>query len=55
MTHLGFVATSYALGVAVPVGLAVSSLLRLARARRTLRAIDPRAATMGAGSVRGEP
>lgn len=43
MTHLGFVATSYALGVAVPVVFALSSLLRLSDARRKLRAIDPRA------------
>ena len=42
MTHLGFVATSYALGIVVPVGFAVSSLLRLSNARRKLRAIDPR-------------
>ena len=50
MTHLGFVATSYALGVAVPIGFAVSSLLRLSDARRKLRAIDPRSDT-----ARGKP
>ena len=44
MTHLGFVATSYALGVGVPVALALSSVLRLSAARRTLQAIDPRGA-----------
>ncbi len=52
MTHLGFVAAAYTLGVAVPAGLALSSLLRLSDAQRKLRAIDPRAA---AEQARGEP
>ena len=47
MTHLGFVAASYALGVAVPAGFALSSWLRLSDARRKLRAIDPRGDAKG--------
>jgi hypothetical protein len=45
MTHLGFIAASYGLGVAVPIVLAVSAALRLAGARRRLAAIDPRRQT----------
>jgi hypothetical protein len=45
MTHLPFVAASYALGVGIPVVLGVSAALRLLRVRRRLRAIDPREAT----------
>jgi len=43
MTHLGFVAASYALGILVPLVLAFEVARRLARARRMLLAIDPRA------------
>jgi cytochrome c biogenesis protein CcdA len=42
MTHVGFVAASYALGIAVPVLLALDAARRLAAARRRLAAIDPR-------------
>jgi hypothetical protein len=42
MTHLPFVAASYALGILVPSVFAVSAWLRLGRARRRLAAIDPR-------------
>ena len=42
MTHLGFVAASYGLAVAVPAVLAITASVRLARARRRLAAIDPR-------------
>ena len=43
MTHLGFVATAYALGILVPVVFAVTSATRLATARRRLAAVNPRA------------
>jgi cytochrome c biogenesis protein CcdA len=42
MTHLPFVAAAYTLGVALPVLLAIKSLMRLRFARRRLQAIDPR-------------
>lgn len=42
MTHLPFVAASYALGVGVPVALAVLAWMRLGSARRRLAAVDPR-------------
>ena len=44
MTHLPYVAASYALGCGVPIVLAVQAMLRLARARRMLAAVDPRQA-----------
>jgi hypothetical protein len=47
MTHLGFVAASYALGLLVPVVFGVTAVQRLASARRRLTAIDPRAARGG--------
>ena len=43
MTHLPFIAGSYALGVLVPAAFALSAYLRLGAARRRLAAIDPRA------------
>jgi len=42
MTHLPFVAASYALGAGLPVLLTIQVLLRLRRASRRLDAIDPR-------------
>ena len=45
MTHLPFIAASYALGVGVPVLLGILAWQRLAVARRRLAAIDPRAQT----------
>ena len=42
MTHLPFIAASYALGIAIPVGFAVAAWTRMATARRRLAAIDPR-------------
>jgi hypothetical protein len=53
MTHLPFIAGSYALGILIPAGFALSAYLRLGAARRRLAAIDPRARP-GAGS-RGRP
>jgi cytochrome c biogenesis protein CcdA len=47
MTHLPYVAATYALGVGVPLVLAVLAMTRLSAARRRLAAVDPRA---GAGS-----
>jgi hypothetical protein len=49
MTHLPFIAGSYALGVLVPAGFALSAYLRLGAARRRLATIDPRARDSGAG------
>ncbi len=43
MTHLPFIAATYALGLAVPVVFAVGTWRRLAQARRRLAAVDPRA------------
>jgi hypothetical protein len=51
MTHLPFIAGSYALGILIPVGFALSAYLRLGAARRRLAAIDPRARP-GAGRPR---
>ena len=42
MSHLGFVAASYALGIGVPLVLALSGWRRLVSARRRLQAVDPR-------------
>ncbi len=42
MTHLPYVAASYALGGGVPLVLAVLAWQRLVRARRRLAAVDPR-------------
>ena len=42
MTHLPFIAGSYALAVAVPAWLAISAWTRLGRARRRLAVLDPR-------------
>jgi hypothetical protein len=50
MTHLPFIAGSYALGILVPAGFALAAFLRLGAARRRLAAIDPRIKGTGAGS-----
>ena len=42
MTHLPFVAASYALGVAIPLTFAIAAWRRTGNARRRLAAIDPR-------------
>ncbi len=44
MTHLPFIVPSYVLAVAIPAAFAVAAMSRLAKARRQLRALDPRAA-----------
>ena len=43
MTHLPFIAATYALGLAVPAVFALTAWRRLAQARRRLAAVDPRA------------
>jgi hypothetical protein len=43
MTHLPFIAGSYALGILIPAGFALAAYLRLGAARRRLAVIDPRA------------
>ncbi len=43
MTHLGFIAASYAMAVIVPAAFAIDAAIRLGRARRRLAAVDPRA------------
>ncbi len=48
MNHLPYIAGSYALGILIPVGFALSAGLRLGAARRRLAAIDPRAKGPGA-------
>ena len=42
MTHLGFVATAYALAVALPVGFGLAAWQRMKTAQMRLAAIDPR-------------
>ena len=43
MTHLHYIIASYGLFAVVAVVLALSASLRLGRATRRLRAVDPRA------------
>ncbi len=43
MTHLPYIAGSYALGVLIPGGFAVAAWTRMRMAARRLAAIDPRA------------
>ena len=42
MTHLPFIAASYALGLAVPIALAAQAWIRMRTAKRRLAAIEPR-------------
>lgn len=49
MTHLPFIATSYALGILLPVVYAIAAFQRMAAARRKLAVIDPRDQRPGAG------
>jgi hypothetical protein len=42
MTHLGFIAASYALAVGIPAVFAATAVRRLSVARRRLAAIDTR-------------
>jgi hypothetical protein len=43
MTHLPYIAGSYALGLLIPGGLAWAAWARMRAAARKLAAIDPRA------------
>ncbi len=43
MNHLPYIAAAYGLGLAVILWLVVDAVVRTARARRRLAAIDPRA------------
>ena len=47
MTHLPFIATSYVLGVLVPLVFGVLAFARMGAARRKLAAIDPRTQRKG--------
>jgi hypothetical protein len=49
MTHLPFIAASYALGVLVPLIFGITAFTRMGAARRRLAAIDPRVNRPGAG------
>ncbi|MFL5252243.1 MAG: hypothetical protein ACJ8AI_05015 [Rhodopila sp.] len=42
MTHFGFVATAYGLGIGIPLVFTVMAIARLRAATRRLAAIDPR-------------
>lgn len=42
MTHLSFIAASYALGILVPVVFAAAAFHRMRSAARRLAAVDPR-------------
>jgi hypothetical protein len=43
MTHLPFIAASYALGLLIPSALGITAFVRMRSAKRRLAAIDPRA------------
>jgi hypothetical protein len=49
MTHLPFVAASYALGVVIPLLFGIAAFTRMGTARRRLAAIDPRVSRPGTG------
>jgi len=49
MTHLPFIAASYALGVLIPLLFGIAAFTRMGTARRRLAAIDPRVNRPGAG------
>ena len=51
MTFLPYVAASYALGVLVPAGFALSAWRRVRTATRRLAAIDPRRARRAAAAL----
>ena len=42
MTHLPYIAASYALGIMVPMGFGLAAWLRLRAATRRLALVDPR-------------
>jgi hypothetical protein len=57
MTHLPFIAASYALGVLIPLLFGIAAFTRMGTARRRLAAIDPRANRPGpnAHQAHGNP
>ncbi len=55
MTHLPFIAVSYALGVLIPAGFGLAAFLRMSAARRRLAAIDPRVNGPGTGPRQNRP
>ncbi len=50
MTHLPYIAGSYALGLLVPAGFAISAWIRVRAAARRLAAIAPRVRRSSTGS-----
>jgi hypothetical protein len=54
MTHLPFIAASYALGVLIPLLFGIAAFTRMGTARRRLAAIDPRVNRAGAGDSRSQ-
>jgi hypothetical protein len=50
MTHLPFIAASYALGILIPLVFGITAFTRMGIARRRLAAIDPRAHRIRLGS-----
>ena len=42
MTHLPYIAASYALAILFPAGFGIAAWLRMATAKRKLAAVDPR-------------
>jgi hypothetical protein len=53
MTHLPYIIASYAVFAIVALVLAVTASLRLGRAEKRLRAVDPRAAARDAAGSKG--
>jgi hypothetical protein len=49
VTHLPFIAASYALGVLIPLLFGIAAFTRMGTARRRLAEIDPRVNRPGAG------
>ena len=43
MTHLPYIAASYAIGILLPSGFGIGAWVRASAARRRLLAVDPRA------------
>ena len=47
MTHFGFIASAYGLGIAIPLAFSVAAMNRVRAATRRLAAIDPRQSRKG--------
>ena len=50
MSYLPYIAASYTLGIAIPLGFSLSAVLRAGRARRRLTALDLRTHRRGTRS-----